>query len=245
MEAPSACAGWTVRTVLAHVTLSAAALAGLVSAEPADPDVEFESGVDARARKFAERPAGELVDLFRSSVPAVVGTFASLPAEFAAAPIPMGTAGTYPFGAMVDALTFDHTCHIRWDVLRPRGPVSRDLPAVEPERLTATVRWLMRGVPQMTSPAFRTRLTDPITLVFTDIKNPTSPAEPTATYRLMPGPGQVIVEPSPTEPARSTVHTTAAGFILWSTGREPRESRVRLEGDAEYANQALAEFRVY
>jgi uncharacterized protein (TIGR03083 family) len=236
MEAPSACEGWTVRTVLAHVTHSLATMAGLVNPQPYDPEEDFEPALDAQAREFARRPAGELLDLFRASMPTVLGTFQALPEEFAAMPVNMASAGTYPFGAMADALTFDHTCHIRWDVLQPRGPVRRDLPSLDAERLTASVRWLMRGIPQMTTARFRELLTDPITLVL---------VRPEATFRLVPQADTIAVESSPAGKARATVRTTAADFIVWGTGREPRQDRIRIDGDTAYADQVLEEFRVF
>jgi uncharacterized protein (TIGR03083 family) len=236
LEAPSACAGWSVRTVLAHVTQSLAALAQLVPLPPSTPGKDFESELDAQAREFARRPDAELLDLFRSSVPAVIATFGALPEEFAAMPVSMGSAGTYPFRALADALTFDHTCHIRWDVLQPRGPVRRDLPELDEGRLLASVRWLMRGVPQMTTSRFRELVTDPLDLVL---------VSPGATFRVEPEAATVTTGPSSDGPARATVHTSAADFIAWGTGRQSREGRVRVDGDAAYAERLLTEFRVY
>ena len=236
MEAPSACEGWTVRTVLAHVTLSAAAMARLVDPQPYGPGEDFEPALDARAREFARRPAGDLLELFRSSVPTVLGTFRTLPGELADVPVSMASAGTYPLATMADALTFDHTCHIRWDVLQPRGPVRRDLPDVDAGRLAASVRWLTGGIPQMTTTRFRELVTDPLDLALSG---------PSATFRLVPRQGTVAVESSPTGAARATVRTAATDFILWGTGREPRQDRVQIDGDTSYAEQVLAEFRVY
>ena len=236
MEAPSACEGWTVRMVLAHVTQGLASMAGLVSSQPYDPEEDLESALDGQAREFARRPPGELLDLFRASMPTVLGTFQALPEEFAAMPVNMASAGTYPFRAMADALTFDHTCHIRWDVLQPRGPVRRDLPSLDAERLTASVRWLMSGIPQMTTARFRELLTDPITLVLD---------KPETTFRLVPQDDTITVEPSPAGKARATVRTTATEFIVWGTGREPRQDRIRIDGDTVYADKVLEEFRVF
>jgi uncharacterized protein (TIGR03083 family) len=242
-EAPSACEGWTVRTAFAHVTLGVAAIAGLLSLDAYDQGEDFESAVDLRARELAVRPAAELLELFRSSVPAVLGTFGALPDEVAAMPVNMASAGTYPFASITDALTFDQTCHIRWDILSPRGPVRRELPDLDAARLSASIRWLVRGIPQMTTTRFRELLTEPVTVVLTG---------PGATaFHVVPGPDGVVAGPDGAAgpdrvaEARATVHTTATDFILWGTGREPRAGRARIDGDTAYATRVLDEFRVF
>jgi uncharacterized protein (TIGR03083 family) len=167
LDAPSACEGWTVRTVLAHVTQGVAALAGQLAIEPYGATDDFESAIDARARQLAERPADELLEILRTSVPIAVGFFASLSGPVAQAPVVMASAGTYPLGSMPDALTFDQTCHLRWDVLAPRGPVRRELPPVDEGRLSASLDWLVGGIPQMTTARFRALVTDPLTVEIT------------------------------------------------------------------------------
>jgi hypothetical protein len=71
------------------------------------------------------------------ALPAVFATFAGLTDEVAAMPVNMGTAGSYSLGSIADAIVFDYTCHTRWDVLAPRGPIQRALPDLDGGRLTA------------------------------------------------------------------------------------------------------------
>jgi hypothetical protein len=85
------------------------------------------------------------------ALPAVLATFAGLTDEVAAMPVNMGTAGSYSLGSIADAIVFDYTCHTRWDVLAPRGPIQRALPDLDGGRLTAATRWLIGGIPQMTT----------------------------------------------------------------------------------------------
>ncbi|OHV30912.1 MULTISPECIES: maleylpyruvate isomerase family mycothiol-dependent enzyme [Pseudofrankia] len=235
MEAPSACDGWTVRTTLAHLTAGVAAITGQLPAVPYDKNKEFEAAVDAQALDLAARPAAELLEILRSASPALVNIFASLPDDFAAMPVDMGTAGTYPFASLADALTFDHTCHVRWDVLTPRGQVRRTLPDLDAGRLSASLRWLTGCIPQMTTERFRDLLTDPLTFILT--------GPGAATFRLTPH--AASVETSTDEPTRATVKSTTSDFILWGTGRESRQGRVKITGDVAYAERALDAFRVY
>ncbi|ADP82482.1 maleylpyruvate isomerase N-terminal domain-containing protein [Pseudofrankia inefficax] len=240
LDAPSACEGWTVHTTLAHLTLSVAGFAGLLPLTPYDQDLEFEDAVDAHTREVAARPTAELLEIIRSSLPAVLATFAGLTDEVAAMPVNMGTAGSYPLGTIADAIVFDHTCHTRWDVLAPRGPIQRTLPDLDGGRLTAATRWLIGGIPQMTTDRFRELLTDPLTLVLTG---------PGATAVRLHAHADAVDHPvevtGTDDQARATVRTSAADFILWGTGREPRHGRVEISGDTAYATTVLDAMRVY
>jgi uncharacterized protein (TIGR03083 family) len=240
LQAPSACEGWTVHTTLAHLATSVGALAGLLPTTAYGKELEFEAAVDARTREVAARPTAELLDIIRSSTPAVLATFGGLTDELAARPVDMGTAGNYPLASIADAIVFDHTCHTRWDVLAPRGPVRRTLPDLDGERLRAAARWLIGGIPQMTSDHFRELLTDALTVILTGPGGTVIRILPHAVSVENPGDA-----PAADEPARATVRTSAADFILWGTGREPRHDRVEIIGDTAYANTVLDAFRVY
>ncbi|MDT3442801.1 MULTISPECIES: maleylpyruvate isomerase N-terminal domain-containing protein [unclassified Pseudofrankia] len=240
LEAPSACDGWTVHTTLAHLTLSVAGFAGLLPLTPYEQELEFEAAVDAHTREVAARPTAELLDIVRSSVPAVLATFGGLTDELATMPVNMGTAGSYPLASIADAIVFDHTCHTRWDVLAPRGPIQRTLPDLDGERLTAANRWLIGGIPQMTTDHFRELLTDPMAIVLTGPGGTAIRVLPHAASVENHGDASAV-----DDQARATVRTSATDFILWATGREPRHNRVETTGDTAYANTVLDAFRVY
>ncbi|KPM52061.1 hypothetical protein ACG83_31420 [Frankia sp. R43] len=240
LAAPSACDGWTVHTTLAHLTISVAGFAGLISITPYDQGLEFEAAVDAHTHEVAERPTAELLDIIRSSVPAVLAIFGGLTDELATTPVNMGTAGSYPLASLADAIVFDHTCHTRWDVLTPRGPVRRTLPDLDGERLAAATRWLIGGIRQMTTDRFHELLTDPLALVLT---GPGGTA-----LRLLPHAEATELHHDATaaqDGTRATVRTSATDFILWGTGREARHGRVEITGDTAYADTVLDAFRVY
>lgn len=240
LAAPSACDGWTVHMILAHLTISVANIAGLLPFTPYDQEREFEAELDEHARRVAGRPAAELLDLYQASVPAVLATYGGLSGDLATMPVSLGSAGTYPLASIADALVFDNTCHIRWDVLAPRGPIQRVLPDLDAERVRAANRWLIGGIPQMTTERFRELLTDPVAFVFTGPGG--------ATIRLLPHATATESFDDATaaqDGARATVRTNAADFILWGTGREPRDTLVEITGDIGYANTILDVFRVY
>ncbi|WP_283096908.1 maleylpyruvate isomerase N-terminal domain-containing protein [Frankia umida] len=240
---PCACPGWTLHTVLAHLTSGIAGITGLLPPEPPPPGLEFEAATDVQARALTARPPAELLALLRTAGPAASALFGALPPALASRQISMGTAGTYPFPSFADALTFDATCHLRWDVLAPRGPIQRDLPDVDPARLSAAVRWLAGGIPQMTTRSFRDLLTDPLTIAITG-PDPLS-------IHIAPHAQRVEITPTSngTGPAagtsRATVRASAQDFVLWATGREPRQGRTEVLGDVAYADRVLEELRVY
>ncbi|MBL7495754.1 maleylpyruvate isomerase N-terminal domain-containing protein [Frankia sp. CNm7] len=240
LSTPSACDGWTVHTTLAHLTISVAGFAGLIPITPYDQGLEFEAAVDAHTHQVAARRTEELLDIIRSSVPAVLATFGRLTDELATMPVNMGTAGSYPLASIADAIVFDHTCHTRWDILTPRGPIQRTLPDLDGDRLAAANRWLIGGIRQMTTEQFRELLTDPLALVLTGAGG--------AAFRLLPHATSVENHddvPAAQNGARATVHTSTTDFILWGTGREPRHNRIEITGDTAYANTVLDAFRVY
>ncbi|MCK9897318.1 maleylpyruvate isomerase N-terminal domain-containing protein [Frankia sp. AgB32] len=235
LQAPSACAGWTLHTLLAHLTISVGGVAGLLPLTPQDDSVEFEAAVDAHSREVAARSDAELLDLLRSSLPVVLKTFGEMTDEVAAFPVSLGTAGSYPFGSVSGAIVFDHLCHLRHDVLAPRGPIQRTLPEPDAARLASATGWLIGGIGQMTTDRFAQLLTDPLLLVLTGPGG--------STHRVLAH--AEGVEPGGDGPVRATVRTSAADFIEWATGRVPRQGRVELSGDAAYADAVLDEFRVY
>jgi hypothetical protein len=57
--------------------------------------------------------------------------------------------GTYPLHAIVDMFTFDITTHVRYDMVRPRGPIDVTLGSLDARRLGPAVSWLLAGIPRM------------------------------------------------------------------------------------------------
>src|ERR1700758_3832924 len=51
--------------------------------------------------------------------------------------------GTYPLHAIADMFTFDMTTHLRYDIIAPRGPITRELPPIDNARLTPSMSCLL------------------------------------------------------------------------------------------------------
>jgi hypothetical protein len=140
---------------------------------------------------------------------------------------PMLDLGAYPLHAIADMFTFDMTTHLRFDILAPRGPISRALPPLDEARLGPSVSWLLSGIPRM-QPSLASQLTAPLALHLTG---------PGARRVLISADaGTIVVNRlrSADHPAAALTSTTT-DFLGWSTTRLPWRPLVTIEGDQSAA----------
>jgi hypothetical protein len=124
--------------------------------------------------------------------------------------------------------TFDMTTHLRYDILSPRGPITRQLPALDETRLAPSVSWALGGIPTM-QPDLAHHLAAPVVLQLTG---------PGATKVLISANADTItVEPvnSDASNAAATLISTSAEFLAWSTTRLPWRQLVSIDGDSTVA----------
>jgi hypothetical protein len=123
-SAPSACQGWSVRDVVAHMTLPAGRRPHVASAARSIRELGAHAGSmgrgDATAR-HAGRP-GRLPQAGRA------GNRRPRRAAGVRRSHKLGDLGTNPH-LVANALAFDHYTHIRADVLAPRGPLRPAVPS--------------------------------------------------------------------------------------------------------------------
>ena len=234
--APSACAGWRVQDVIAHLANTFRAVVDPGALAPGVPG-DLEATQSAQAEAHREwRPDQVLADYVEVSERGL-GALATLqgppPVE---SMIPIEDAGMYPLHLVANALAFDHFCHLRNDILQPRGPIVRPAAPVDAVRMGATLEWLLAGLPQM-SRGLAEVVTDPIGLVLTGPGG--------GSWTIAPGPGDEIrIEHSTT--SGTMVRSPAPEFILWGTARQPwRASDVELIGDSDYAATVLDEIHLF
>ncbi|MET8779154.1 hypothetical protein ABZV58_29485 [Nocardia sp. NPDC004654] len=75
--------------------------------------------------------------------------------------------GTYPYHAGANAQVFDYHCHLRHDILAPRGPIKRTLSAPDHQVVHEAIEWMMWGLPQIQGDTLTPLVNQPITLRFT------------------------------------------------------------------------------
>ncbi len=144
---------------------------------------------------------------------------------------PMLDLGTYPLHAIADMFTFDMTTHLRYDILAPRGPITRQLPPLDEVCLGPSVSWLLGGIPKMQADG-ASHLIAPLALRLTG---------PAATNVLLSTEAGVItVNPRlPSDQPAATVTSTTADFLAWSTRCLPWSALVAVDGDQNVAGEFL------
>jgi uncharacterized protein (TIGR03083 family) len=149
-QAPSGCAGWSVKDIVAHL----AALYWLVADRSKLPDVtglptERAQDVYVEQRR-SMTPAQVLAD-YEAVSAAALPALASLDGQ--TFELPLDDLGTYPAGVVPTAYSFDHYVHIRLDLFAPRGPLGDNPPPSDELRLVPTLDWIVAALPQQNQPA--------------------------------------------------------------------------------------------
>ena len=230
-QTPSAAAGWSVHDVFSHVGCLLEVLQAAVRGETM-PDSGIESLNDAMVAERRDWDNLRILDNVQKQFEQAVAMFIPLQDEpMASVETPMLDLGTYPLHAIADMFTFDMTTHLRYDILAPRGPITRQLPPLDEVCLGPSVAWLLGGIPKMQAD-LASHLIAPLALRLTG---------PAATNVLISTEAGIItVNPrqSADQPA-ATVTSTTADFLAWSTTRLPWRALVTVDGDQNVAGEFL------
>jgi uncharacterized protein (TIGR03083 family) len=238
--APSACSGWTVHDVAAHLatTFHGVVTSYIVKALRSRDIERTNDDVVAERRDW---PHEQVLDEYETWSRRILRVFATIQVPpLSRVPFPIADLGRYPLGIMADALVFDHHCHLRLDVLAPRGPVERPAPPAGEGHMRAVVAWMVTGLPQMSGDGLAW-LDRPVALTLTGAAG--------GTWVVSPGPrGRAVVTAANGHGASAgaVVSSTTADFPLWATRRQPwREARVDVSGDEQLAARFLDSVRVF
>jgi uncharacterized protein (TIGR03083 family) len=237
---PSACAGWRVHDVVAHVTSNFQALVepAVALAEPTEP-MTAEQAMEALVAPRKEWTRQQLLDEYERYVDGAFATLAAMQAEpLASTPMALADLGSYPMHLLANAYCFDHYCHLRHDLVAPAGPLADTLPTADDARLRPGIEWMWAGLPTM-CPAVSQVVDRPITIELTGVGGgrwALLPANSTA------GPGATItVEQLDLGESRgaAAATSTAHDFVSWGTGRSAWRRACTLNGDTDYAARVL------
>jgi uncharacterized protein (TIGR03083 family) len=227
-NAPSDCAGWSNRDVLAHL---ASTLHGI--ADPSFmPDLSggTESAMEAPVAERRGWPVEDVIAEYETYSAQAADTFEMLQGEgIGDTPVTMPELGTHPMKALAGCFLFDSYTHYRHDMLAPTGSVDRPQPARDEARLGPTIEWMLAGLPWMCEDALRPVVDRPIVLV---LEGPGG-----GTWTIAPGgeEGRVLVTEVDTPGASATVRSGTHDFVVWGTTRRPYRDFVTIEGDEDYA----------
>ena len=157
---------------------------------------------------------------------AALATLASFQDEpLASTVIPLADLGHYPMHQLADAYAFDHYCHLRVDLLAPRGPIERDLPPADDALVGPAVGWMLAGLPQM-QPGLEQHLRGRIRLVLTGAGG--------GTWDVARADDEIVVG-NPRGDADATVTSDARAFVEWGTARTPWRDSCTITGDEALA----------
>ncbi len=236
-NAPSGCEGWAVRDVVAHM---GSILHGVVDPTKM-PDVSSgtEAAMEVPVAERREWTIEEVLDEFEtfSDQAANVFTMAQDP-PMSETLLPMGDLGTHPMSMFASTFCFDNYCHLRHDILVPRGSIDRPEPPRDDARLGATLEWMLAGLPWMSQEALKV-LDRPVVLRLT---GPGGGA-----WTIAPGgeDGRVQVTEGAAPDAAATITSDGHEFVAWATHRRPWAECVKIEGDEPYASTVLDAIHIF
>jgi hypothetical protein len=231
--APSACAGWRVQEVAAHISSNLKEMVepSPPSSEPPAP-VSAEDAMEALVLPRRAWPWEQVRDELLTYAEPSLAVFGAMQEEpTASTPFTLLDLGTYPTHLLADAFAFDLMCHLRNDVLAPRGPVRRDVAPLDEARIAPAVSWMLAGLGPMCSAALGD-LDVVLCLELTGLY-----AGSWRIAREEAGWEVSVVAGNPG--ASAVVRSDAAAFVLWGTRRERWEELVVLEGDRDLATAWL------
>jgi uncharacterized protein (TIGR03083 family) len=233
--ADSACAGWRVQDVVAHM---GATMKLMVDPDPMPPLPEgveppgAEQAAEAMVSPRKQWTPEEVLAEFEHYRDGFLAFLAAVQEEPAASAVnDLGDLGSHPTHIFSDMFCFDHYCHVVFDICAPDGPVTRTPPAPDHDVLGPAVEWMLAGLPAMCRDQLT--VTAPLVLELTGAGG--------GSWLIGPpdSDGLVSVAPGSSGEAAASVHSTAHDFVSWGTKRSDWRSACRIEGDAEYAATVL------
>src|SRR6201998_560345 len=228
---PSAASGWSVGDVICHVGCLLELLQAAVRGDSL-PDSRIEALNDTQVAQRRDWEPARVLDYVHTQLASALPVFTALQDEpLASVHTPMLDLGSYPLHAIADMFTFDMTTHLRYDILSPRGPITRALPPPDDVRLAPSVSWLLGGIPKMQAD-LASHLIAPLALRLTG---------PAAANILISTEASIItVTPlRPSDKPTATLTSTTADFLGWSTTRLPWRALVDVAGDDKVAGEFL------
>lgn len=232
-SAPSGCAGWTVKDLVAHIASNYKETVEPSPPPPEPVNLPAEQMMELLVAPRKEWSASQVLDEYLTYSQPAIDVLASMQDEpLASTVIPLADLGMYPMHQLADAFAFDGYCHLRVDLLAPMGPLQRVVPAPTADHLHATLGWMLAGLPQM-QPGLERSLPAPLRL---DLTGPAG-----GSWVLTPGSEGIVVTADDAHDLASATTVTSDGhaFVVWGTARASWRDHTEIEGDARVAASFL------
>lgn len=238
-QARSACAGWRVQDVIAHMAVGARSLFDPIPLPNShvEPPTNRERQHDMHVELRHDWSPAQVLEEFETYGAKRLERLRELQEEPAASSeIALGELGTYPKHTLANAYAFDYFCHLYHDICGPLGSVERVLPDVSHEEIYPVVQWMIWGLPQMQGPELDASLFAPLTLELT------GPGASTWTISRPDPSGGLVVEES--SGGDVVVTSSATDFVSWGTARTPWYGACTVEGDPMAATAFLSTLNI-
>ncbi|MGV9704095.1 maleylpyruvate isomerase N-terminal domain-containing protein [Streptomyces sp. NPDC003483] len=264
-ELPSACAGWRVIDVLAHLGALAHEAVEPPAPQPGLP-TDRERYHDLRVDERRGWTHAEVLHEWRVFTPAQLEILeAAQEPPRAGDPVEVPGLGTYPRHLLANTMAFNVLCHLRRDLLAPDGPLPFTLPAETDALVAPAVEFMLAGLPQMQGPELTATVTEPLVLELTGPGATTVTVLPAVRQDgrredgpehdgpQRDGPEQDMGQGGPRREGRrdglltvrpgaegaTRIVSTASDFIAWGTTRKPWRDLCRVIGDPSAATPFL------
>lgn len=232
---PSACAGWTVKDLLAHVTSNQKEFVDPTPppAEPM-PAMKAEEAMEALVAPRKDWPVADLLAEYERYTEPWFGVLDAMQQEpLASTESPLADLGTYPMHMVANAFAFDHYCHLRIDLLAPTGPITADIGEPSDAEVRPGIEWMIAGIPQMQPVELPPVVTEPLGLRLTGSGGGEWTIHPAGADGLL------TVTEGIDASAAATVTSSAHDFVRWGTQRCDWRDCSTVDGDAAYAATVL------
>jgi hypothetical protein len=231
-ELPSACTGWRVIDVMAHLGALAYEAVYPPEPDPTWPKIR-ERYHDLRVNQRRGWSHAEVIDEWHRYAPQQldlleVGQASAVAME----PVAVPGLGTYPRHLLANTTAFNVFCHLRFDMLAPDGPLPFSVPEPTNDLVAPAVEFMLAGLPQMQGPELDATVTEPLVLELT------APGATTVTVVPADGPNERLTV-VPGNRGETRIRSTAVNFITWSTTRKPWRDFCEITGDASAATPFL------
>jgi uncharacterized protein (TIGR03083 family) len=237
-EAPSACDGWRIQDVVAHMNSSAKLMTG--NAAPPAVDGDLPGAEDMAELLIADAktwPWTKVREEFDTYTDGFLAALEAMQAEpIASAEANLGDLGVHPTHILANAFCFDTYCHLRHDMVGPATGVDRALPEPTDLHIRPGVDWMLAGLPQMCTAALAPVATAPIRLELT------GPGGGTWVLGAVGDDGLVTVaevDAAAETDTDATVSSSAHDFVSWATKRSAWSDACTVTGDEALAAGVL------
>jgi len=230
-QSPSACEGWRVQDVFAHVTSN---LKEVVEPAPPPegevPDIGAEAAMEAMVAPRKDWTPEQLMAEYDQYADGWLAAMAAMQEEpTASTEMPLADLGTHPLHLVANAFAFDHYCHLRIDL----ADVAGELTAADDTMVRPGIDWMIAGMPQMQPDALKAAVTSPLVLNLTGPGGGQWTISPAGDHAL------IGVTAGASSDAVATISSSAHDFVSWGTKRSDWRQACELTGDTSVATSFL------